>query len=163
MARAIVLHVLPNPFAALDSDGDPAAALPRVDLPSLLVGARVDLERSRDGATKFLFDLQRPVQLPDLPAYRSALRSGDLLPADEATARLVGCPFVAPEEALRQARALAAARWRAETGEDPPFAASPPEASPGAVLPGPASPAPSPSSASAPSPPVPSPPVPSTP
>lgn len=121
MARTPVLLVFPNPFAALDSDGDPAAAFPRVDLPNLLVGARVDHERSKDGATKFFFDLSKPVQLPDLPTYRNALRSGDLLPADEATARLIGRPFVAPQKALQEAEMRAAARWRAETGEDPPF------------------------------------------
>lgn len=121
MARTPVLLVFPNPFAALDSDGDPAAVFPRVDLPSLLVGARVDHERSKDGATKFFFDLSKPVQLPDLPTYRNALRSGDLLPADEATARLIGRPFVPPQQALREAELRAAARWRAETGEDPPF------------------------------------------
>lgn len=121
MARILVLLVMPNPFAALDSDGEPAAVFPRVDLPNLLVGARVDHERSKDGAAKFFFDLSKPVQLPDLPTYRNALRSGDLLPANEATARLVGRPFVPPEEALREAEMRAAARWRAETGEDPPF------------------------------------------
>lgn len=121
MARVVFLLVFPNPFAALDSDGEPAAVLPRVDLPGALVGARVDHERSRDGALKYFFDLSQPVQLPDLPAYRAALRSGDLLPANEATARLVGRPFVAPPDALREAEERAAARWRAETGEDPPF------------------------------------------
>lgn len=116
------LLVLPNPFAALDADGDPAAAFPRVEpaLRGALVGARVDHARSAD-SEKYFFDTGKAVPLPDLPAYRKALRDGDLLCADEATARLVGLRFVDPALALEQSEAAAVARWRAETGEDPAF------------------------------------------
>lgn len=134
------LHVLPNPFAALDADGDPAAAFPRVEpaLRGALVGARIDHARSAD-SEKYLFDTDKAVQLPDLPAYRKALREGDLLCADEATARLVGLPFQPPALALEQAAAKAAARWLAETGAPPAWCRETPAA------PAPASAAPTPS------------------
>lgn len=129
------LSVLPNPYAALDSDGEPAAAMPRVDLKNLYIGASIDRARTNEQKTKYLFDTKTEVRVPDLPTYRNALRSGDLLAADEATARAVGIAFVPPAKALENAAAQAAARWRAETGEDPPFASSPSTPTEGAAAP----------------------------
>jgi hypothetical protein len=95
------------------------------------VGATIDRKASTDDHRVFVFD-ESPVLVDDLPAYRTALRAGDLLPGDLATAKLVGIPFVPPAEALAAAKARAAALYAAQTGEPAPFL-DPPKAAPAAV------------------------------
>lgn len=139
------LSVHPNPYCALDADGDPCGVVPRADLRSILIGARLDLERSSDERQKYLFDVETLVELPDDPAHRNALRSGDLLPADERTARLCGLTFLPLAQQLELAKKGAAARWLAETGVLPPFAAAPIDP-PAAPAPAPSAPASAPTS-----------------
>jgi hypothetical protein len=130
------LLVAANPYCALSSEGLPAGAVPRFDMPSgrfggavTYVGAVLDAARSTDDHRVYLFDGE-PVAVADLPAYRVALRCGDLLPADALTARLVGVPFVPLPEALATARAQAASRYQAVTGEPAPFLDTPHEPAP---------------------------------
>lgn len=118
------LCVVPNPYASLDDDGDPVGYVLRVDLrrvtgkPMMLGARRVmvagkpKIEHSPD-----------PVQVPDLPAYRAHLRAAAILPADAATARRAGVPWVPVEAALAAAKDAAAARYLATFGVSPSWAA----------------------------------------
>lgn len=93
------LMVLPNPHAALDEHGEPSAAV-QVEGSSgaVWVGARIDAERSRrEGRTRFVFE-RAPVRVPCTAYYMRRLEDGDLLPADEATARRAGLPWAEPTD-----------------------------------------------------------------
>lgn len=121
------LLVLPNRYIALDEDGDPAGYVLRVDLRSLsnkpiLLGAERVL---RAGKVKILHT-DEPVSMPDLGTYRRLLKTGELLAADEATARAAGIAFVPLADALERERQGAIARHQAHTGEAPSWAAAAP-------------------------------------
>lgn len=117
------LSVLPNRYAALDEDGDPAGYVLRVDLrrhsskPLLLGATRV----VRDGKIK-VEHVDEPVSVPDLPAYRRMLKTGELLAGDEPTARAAGLPFVPLAEALERCRQRAITDHQAHTGQLPAWA-----------------------------------------
>lgn len=120
------LFVAPNPFSSLDADGDPCGYVLRVDLRRLsskpmLLGARREL---REGKPKIVYDLE-PVEVPDLPAYRRMIKTGELLAADEATALRAGVPWMPLHQQLDQARAIAADRYKAHHGALPSWAAPP--------------------------------------
>ncbi len=121
MPKPSTLYVVANPFCSLDSDGDPSGVANRADLRGQLVGALLDLKRSKDGALKYLFSAD-PVPLPDMQPHRKFLRTGQLLPADEKTAKLCGIEFVPPAVALERAKDRAATEYLAAYGELPPFA-----------------------------------------
>lgn len=132
-------YAYPNPFIHLDHDGYPAGVCP-CDMPEHVgmlvrkwVGASLDHEntflteklsqeerRYRDPRqqTRFKFNLAEPTMLPVTEYYRDRFRGREILPADAATARLAGVPFVDPIEALRAEKVAAIARWRAENGPD---------------------------------------------
>lgn len=122
------LLVAPNPYLVLDEDGDPCGYVLRVDLrrqssrPILLGAQRV----LRNGKLKVSFS-DEPQQVPDLPAYRRHLRTGEILPADPSTARIVGLPWVPLADALARHREASALRFLAETGDLPPWAAASPD------------------------------------
>lgn len=117
------LTVVPNPYTSLDADGDPCGYVHRVDLRALsskpiLLGAERYL---KDGRVKIRVSPD-PVEIPDLPAYRRMLKTGELLPVDEATSRRAGLPWVPLEERLAKHRAAAAVRHQAHHGERPSWA-----------------------------------------
>ena len=123
------LSIVPNPFGAeLDGDGDPCCYVHRVDLrrhsakPILLHAQRV----LRDGKVKVTYE-EGAVEVPDLPAYRRLLRTGQILPATPATAALVGMVWEPVEEALARYRAIRIKQFLATTGRLPPWAATPEE------------------------------------
>lgn len=59
------------------------------------------------------------VSIPNSGYYRDAIKRGDLLPADEKTARHCGiAKFVKPEEALEKCRTEAIKNFNDSTGED---------------------------------------------
>lgn len=120
------LRVVVNKFAALDGDGDPAGTVSNVHRRGGLVGAQREM---RGGSVKIAYQ-DEPTTLPNLPAYRAALRTGELLAADEATARVAGRPFVPVDKALASAADVAAARHLADCGELPAWAQPSPLASP---------------------------------
>lgn len=136
-----MLSVLPNPFHALDADGMPACACrydPEVGRPGVIhyIGVEVtatldpnqpgpkDPQRKRatDKQVLTFTWAQKPVEIPATSLHIDYVRTGAILAADKETARACRIWFVEPEEALRQARNGAVARWRAERGEDPPVA-----------------------------------------
>lgn len=133
MSRTLTVYA--NPYAALDHLGRPAGAVARDrihDRPGY-VGAAVvatDVEALPKGHagtpsqdTRFEFEAG-PIVLPNADYYRRAVRRGELFAGDEATAQACGVPLTQPAFSLTQARDEAAAKWRAATGEDAPFAES---------------------------------------
>ena len=117
------LSVLPNRFISLDDDGDPCGYVLRVDLRQqsskpILLGAQRVL---RNGKLKVEFD-DEPTELPDLPASRRMLKSGELLAANEPTARRAGLSWKPLDEQIARARAVAAARYQAHHGTAPSWA-----------------------------------------
>jgi hypothetical protein len=121
MPKPATLHVVANPYCALDADGEPSGVAYRADLRGQLVGALIDHKRSKDGALKYEFSTDA-LPLPDMPAHRVLLRTGQILPADAATARVCGIGFTQPSAALAAAKERAALEWLAAYGELPPFA-----------------------------------------
>jgi hypothetical protein len=143
------LLVLPNPFLSLDGDGNFAHACPcaskHVAGSAQYVGAtrtinvQVASEKvtwqsaARPGqkprmATAITPERSKavytfttePVELPDLPQYRKAIQSGDILAADVYTAQRAGIAFVEPREILARSRDIAAKQWAAEHGGEVP-------------------------------------------
>lgn len=121
MPKPATLHVVSNPFCSLDADGDPSGIANRADIRGDLVGALLDHKNSKDGALKYVFSTD-VVPLPDMPPHRKLLRTGQLLPADEKTAKLCGLVFKQPTAALAAAKERAALEYLAAYGELPPFA-----------------------------------------
>lgn len=134
-----MLSVLPNPFFALDAYGMPSGACrydPEVGRPGVVhyIGVDVSIavdpnqpapndpkrKRATPKQTVSYAWTQKPVQIPATQLHVDYIRSGAVLAADKASARACRIWFVEPAEALRQARAAAVIRWRAERGEDPP-------------------------------------------
>jgi hypothetical protein len=86
--------------------------------PSVMVGKqRVQAQQDRIAATP-IYDLS-PQKIVDTTHHRQSLRDGSLLPADAATARLVGIPFEAPEIAMARSRDERIAEWVAQHEEPP--------------------------------------------
>jgi hypothetical protein len=122
----MTLLVAPNPYLSLDNDGDPCAYVLRVD-PSnrgRLVAARRVLVNG-----KVKIEFEETASLPLLPAYRRHLQNGELLPADEATAKFAGVPWRPLAEQIRYHRAQAVARYQAHHDGALPAWATPEEAS----------------------------------
>ncbi len=135
------LRVLPNPYCALDADGDPAGAVPRVDLTNtatierrnrqgrtvktqvptltvLLCAAVAPVPAGKSAKVKYAFESD-PATVPDCVEHRGYLRRGEAFAADEATAKLVGIEYVEPDFALELAKERAANEFKAERGVFP--------------------------------------------
>lgn len=131
--------VYPNPFIHLDHDGYPAGATPcdRLEHVGITtrkwVGAELDAEQTKPieqfepgdlrtprQITRFRFHFAEPTALPTTPYYADRIRDGELIAADEATARYVGVKFRSPADALAAAKDKAIADWQAREGEAPP-------------------------------------------
>jgi hypothetical protein len=132
------LRVVPNPYCELDVDGDPAGAVPRVDLRNshreqrtvrgekvsqsvssltVLIGATIDPERSKR-RPKYVFSADE-LQIANCREHRAYVKHGALFAADVLTAKACEVPFVAPKAALTKARDAAAAAYLADNGELP--------------------------------------------
>ncbi len=124
MRKRLSLLVFPNPYRHLDADGEACCVVTRADFRAMLIGAQLDQERTthvgeeKRTKSKFLFDLAEPVEIPAVPAHLNALLDGALLPANEATARAAGRPFLPLAAALAAAKEAARAEWLAATGEE---------------------------------------------
>jgi hypothetical protein len=141
MPQPPALVVVANPFCALDDDGDPSGAVTRSDIHERRIGATLDTERSKaSGICKYTFT-DAPETLPDSAAHRSYLRSGEVIPADEATAALVSRKFVPVADVLAAAKARAIAEYRAAYGVDPACAKAPLQTAPATPTPAPSAPA----------------------
>lgn len=137
------LLVLPNPWAAIDHQGrpsgvvmcDPVEHVPTRDgEPRRFVGAHLDPvktrmtrefargdARSNEQDTVWVF-ATKPVDLPNTPYYRERIRHGELIAADEKTARVAGLKFADPGKVIEAARASAIAAWETEVGVPGAFA-----------------------------------------
>jgi hypothetical protein len=129
-----VLLVFPVPFAALDPEGMPSAAV-RFDPPTgrkgevHFIGATrkntlVEKRKREEGrqslyVTSFEYDLM-PQRITHTDYHVQRIRQGDLIAADQATAKIAGVPFAQPEVAFERARYAAIARWEQQYGEPPP-------------------------------------------
>lgn len=127
--------VYPNPFIHLDHDGYPAGATPcdmheHVGLVRKWVGAELDTEQTKPiekfepgdlrtprQVTRFRFRFDAPTALPCTPYYADRIRDGELIPADETTARYVGIAFRDPAEVLEEAKTKAIDDWKAREEE----------------------------------------------
>lgn len=144
------LLAVANPFIHLDEEGVPCGAFPfdpehaagarrwvgaTIDATRTVVRKRTDERfrafggRQTDMApvqrTFFAYDLE-PQKVLDNQHYRQAFAQGDLFPADEQTAREIGCQkFEPPSEALRRVCAATVAVWEREHGGPPRFEAWP--------------------------------------
>ncbi len=136
------LLVFANPYAAIDHNGIPSGSCPSdpehgggsLRWP----GAVIDQDltkaeilhwehrgaRSPDQTTRFKFSTE-PERIVDTQHHRMCLRCGDLIAADEATAKAGQKDFVKPMAALRAARDLSIMKYRAEQGHDPAFVSDP--------------------------------------
>lgn len=135
--KTATLLVLPNPYSALDAEGMPAGAVrydPEVGRPGVIeyigvavskkpVDDKANLQREkREQRRKTTFRwTPKPVQIPATPYHKDLVRSGQILAADQATARECKIWFVPPKVALEQAKAKAIDEWRATHGQRPPF------------------------------------------
>lgn len=63
------------------------------DLEALAGGARRYVGRAFDSSVNGWVPSKGAVEVPDKPEYRQAVKDGDLLPADEATAKLCKVAF----------------------------------------------------------------------
>ena len=153
------LNVYADPYGALDHEGRPAHACPTD--PTHTPGARRwvgaglsaetklvdklydDVAKAVAGGlhehpqdTVFAFETE-PVTLPSTPYYRERIRHGELIPADEKTAREAGATALkrwqamvtkdvdaaaVPKAMLAASRAAAIGRWHAEHEEFPDWA-----------------------------------------
>jgi hypothetical protein len=138
-----VLRVYANPYTYLDPEGRPAgvyshdpAHLPgqmHVGIARLETTVTEKRDPSKDTRSS-LFDLvqhydadvQEIAYTPGDPGfkhYRDGLRSGDIIAADEATAKAAGLKFEEPSAVLARWRDTAIADWtRDHDGEPPAFA-----------------------------------------
>lgn len=137
------LLVLPNPWVVgcIDHLGRPAGRLP-VDFyehsqtPATFVGCRFaevkeiaaaqiqklgkrEIEIAPARHDHRIAYSREPVSIPNSAYYRDAIKRGDLIAADERTARVSGLvKFVKPEEALAKAREEAIKHFNDHTAED---------------------------------------------
>jgi hypothetical protein len=137
MLSAKTLRVYANPWQHLDHEGLPAGACPcdpdEHTPERRFVGATLKAEVSRKAdpargissrqRTTFAFS-DEPVTVPDTNYYRAAVNRGELIAADEATAKACGFAkdgFRDPKKVLASEKRAACERFRAETGEAPPW------------------------------------------
>lgn len=117
---------VPNPYKALDAKGRPAALVPYVGQTDRGVGATLDpkaSEKEKRAIFTFAFDPVRIVaaNFGELAYYKRFAEDGALLPADTASAKTLGVPFVPPEETLEESRDGAALAFLDATGAFPPW------------------------------------------
>lgn len=143
------LRVKTNPFHSVGPEGQPSGVVAE-DLgldptTRALVGAKLDRERtiitkagvSGDALrhslqeTRYVFDLG-VIELPDTAYYRRRIQDGELLAADEATARSVGIKFVDPEITRKAAKDAARKAFDATYGEGSFDSENAPQAAPSA-------------------------------
>ena len=110
------LLVRANPYTFVDHKGRPAGAVPcdpvahtpdRRWVGAVAVSEVVEArDKSIDSRhplqdTWFLFSADAQ-KVPDSPHYRAAIRSGDLIAADESTAAVCGVAYEDPEDVLER-------------------------------------------------------------
>jgi hypothetical protein len=129
-----LLLVYPVPFAALDAGGMPAAAVrfdPPTGRPNVVhfIGCGrqnrlIERRKRAEGrqsvyGTSFRYELApQPITHTDYHVQR--IHHGELIAANEATARIAGVPFVSPSTAFERARYAAIRRWEQQYGTYPP-------------------------------------------
>ena len=133
------LMVVPNPFAGpLDAGGRPCSAVqfdPEESLGAVrYIGAKPDAkprpgrpgdDRRPGGAQYQRFDMRweynaGPHPIPDTMYHRERIRGGELLPADEPTARRAGVVFAKLEGNLAGAAHAALTAWSEQHPDDEP-------------------------------------------
>lgn len=139
-----MLRVYPNPYVFVDGDGRLAGTCPTHAIPGghtpgqrRFVGAALQATVLEQGDPEKLvphvqdttvdFHVE-PVEVPDTPDfyYRQRIMHGELVVADEATAKALGRDFEDPARVLAHARIAAIVRFKAEhDNEDPAFASEP--------------------------------------
>jgi hypothetical protein len=127
MPKPITLLVVANPYTALDADGEPCGTCRRTDIEGhRLIGAAPDMDRSsshedpqKPHALKYVFHAI-PEAISDSHEHRGFLRTGQLFPADKATADACGLTFHPVAVSLERAKAQAAAHHLAMFGEASP-------------------------------------------
>jgi hypothetical protein len=150
-SRSRYINVLPNPWSALDDQGNPAGICP-VD-PGLstrrdFVGARFEsaevIEKIPEGDLRhprqynnWVFS-EEPTRVEATPYYLEKLRSAELLPADAEAAKAAGVGWTTLYELTETQRVAAATKWNEQHGELPAWFTSAPEKHIEAPLPEPA-------------------------
>jgi len=145
-SKALLL-VYPNPYGALDAEGmpngivrfDPVHGAGSLDF----IGANAAFEKEvrrdargrplgpRDAPEVLPLRTRRiefnliPQRLPHTDYHVSQIRSGDLIPVDEPTAKICGLPFVPPIKAFEAAKTHAIAEWKTLYLEEPDTSAWP--------------------------------------
>ena len=139
-SRTRYINVLPNPWSALDDQGNPAGICP-VD-PGLstrrdFVGARFEsaevIEKIPEGDLRhprqynnWVFSAE-PVRVEATPYYLEKLRNAELLPADAEAAKAAGIGFTTLYEITETQRVAAATKWNEQHGELPTWFTKVPE------------------------------------
>lgn len=141
------LNVLANPYSAIDHDGIPSGTCPADPQHGAGAlrwpGARIDVsetrllphpdqnsvhpksqDRSQPQITRWAFSAE-PEVIPATHHYVVAVRDGDLVAADEPTAKRCGIPFVEPMLVLATRRLDAILEFKAAYNKEPAFAKEP--------------------------------------
>lgn len=139
----VEVSVLPNPWHSIDHFGRPAAPCPKPRTPTTVghqgyIGAEIVASAPeklplghlgtpyQDTCWHFSKEPEKYLDSAEIDYYfMKALRTGEILPADEQTAKYAGLvdadhPFVPFAEAVEAERVKAAAKWKAATGSDLP-------------------------------------------
>ncbi len=136
MPSAKTLRVYANPYQHLDHEGRPANACPcdpdNHTPDRRFVGATIKATKTEEADPKlgkearydrFFEFTEEKVEIPNTDYYRRAIKSGQLIAADEETAKLCGFykgEYLDPKAVLETEKKEALKRFRAERGEDPP-------------------------------------------
>lgn len=126
------VRVVANPYHRLDHKGRPCCAVPLEPVAFGghlgFVGATVDRKattapKAEKGAlftprqeTVFSFS-EKPVTVLRTPYYQDELKSGSLLPADEAAAKFAGVKFRPVAQAIAETKKASEAEFEREYGE----------------------------------------------
>lgn len=130
--RHQVISVVPNPYLHLDDEGTPShivAVDPSVNPNRAFVGATLSNAQVVDklkvgellSARQYnTWEFSKePVQLMLTPYYLSCLKNGELIPADESTAKISGRKLEPIEDVLTLASYAAAKDWHDRYGVYP--------------------------------------------
>jgi hypothetical protein len=112
-----VLRVIANPYLALDVDDRPSAVVQLEGVRGRYVGAELDVPDSEREKKHIYRFTGQPVTVPDTAYYRRQIDDGALVPADEATAKLVGKEKFG-DAAIAAVKAIALDEHRARFGKD---------------------------------------------
>ena len=125
--------VLANPYNTIDHEARPTCAVSFEDAPHAYIGASrsekpgapVPLHPDKTYSQVLWSFSDEPSRVAASRVMRKHAAAGNILAADETSARLLGVPYADPMKAREATKARAAKRHEAECGALPPWATKP--------------------------------------